>query len=116
MHVNSWKFVGFAAFRRHVVGLALIPASVLLTAGLTADAAQPHEDPEASDYSLAIADWRAEREEELKGPEGWLNLAGLYWLEPGATSMGTAPDNDIVLAGLPAAPYLGELCMGERDR
>ncbi|MYA30447.1 MAG: DUF1684 domain-containing protein [Gammaproteobacteria bacterium] len=70
-------------------------------------APQPAESPGAADYVQSIADWRAEREEELKGPDGWLNLAGLYWLEPGATSMGAAPDNDIVLSGLPAAPYLG---------
>ena len=53
------------------------------------------------------SDWLPEREEELKGPDGWLNLAGLYWLEPGATRMGSAPDNDIVLSDLPGAPYLG---------
>ena len=103
MHVESWKLVRLTAFGRCVVGLALLAASLLLSAG----AADSPEAQEASDYSLAIADWRAEREEELKGPEGWLNLAGLYWLEPGATSMGSAPDNDIVLADLPAAPYLG---------
>ena len=70
-------------------------------------APQPAESPGAADYVQSIADWRAEREEELKGPDGWLNLAGLYWLEPGATSMGAAPDNDIVLSDLPAAPYVG---------
>ncbi|MYD00823.1 MAG: DUF1684 domain-containing protein [Gammaproteobacteria bacterium] len=70
-------------------------------------AAGPAESSGASDYSRSIAEWRAEREEELKGPDGWLNLAGLYWLEPGVTRMGAAPDNDIVLSDLPAAPYLG---------
>ena len=75
---------------------------------VAAAAPQPAESPGAADYVQSIADWRAEREEELKGPAGWLNLAGLYWLEPGATSMGSAPDNDIVLSDLPAAPYLGD--------
>ena len=70
-------------------------------------AAGPAEPTGASDYPRSIVDWRAEREEELKGPDGWLNLAGLYWLDPGVTRMGAAPDNDIVLADLPAAPYLG---------
>ena len=62
----------------------------------------------ASEYARSIAEYRAEREEELKGPDGWLNLAGLYWLDSGITSMGSAPGNDIVLADLPAAPTLGE--------
>lgn len=104
MHTKSWKYIWLAAFGRCVVGFALLAACLLATAG----AANPPDAPEASDYSLAIAEWRAEREEELKGPDGWLNLAGLYWLEPGATRMGSAHDNDIVLADLPAAPYLGE--------
>lgn len=103
MHANSWKFVGLAAFGRCVGGLALFVACFLPAAGV----AESSEVQEASDYSLAIAEWRAEREEELKGPDGWLNLAGLYWLKPGATRMGSAPDNDIVLSDLPAAPYLG---------
>lgn len=71
-------------------------------------APEPAESPGVADYVQSVAEWRAEREEELKAPEGWLNLAGLYWLDPGATSMGSAPDNDIVLYDLPAAPYLGD--------
>jgi len=88
---------------RYSLGTLLFSAW-LLTAGA---AAGPAESSGASDYPRSIAEWRAEREEELKGPDGWLNLAGLYWLEPGATRMGAAPDNDIVLADLPAAPNLG---------
>jgi len=85
------------------------PCTLLFTAGLLlAGAASGRvEANEDSQYARSIAEWRAEREEELKGPDGWLNLAGLYWLEPGATRMGAAPDNDIVLADLPAAPNLG---------
>ena len=67
--------------------------------------------PGAPDYARSIAEWRGEREEELKGPDGWLNLAGLYWFDPGTTSMGSAPDNDIVLKDLPAAPRLGEFLL-----
>ena len=90
--------------KQFVLG-ALLSSAWMMVAGA---APEPAGSPGAENYVQSIADWRAEREEELKGPEGWLNLAGLYWLEPGATSMGTAPDNDIVLAGLPTAPYLGD--------
>ena len=103
MHVKSWKFVRLAAFGRCVVGPALLAACFLPEAG----AADQREVAEMSDYSLAIAEWRAQREAELKAPDGWLNLAGLHWLDPGATRMGSAPDNDIVLPDLSAAPYLG---------
>ena len=71
--------------------------------------------PEASDYALEIAEWRVEREAELKGPDGWLNLAGLHWLAEGNNSMGSAPSNDIVLADLPAAPRLGEFLVEGED-
>ena len=43
----------------------------------------------------------------MKGPNGWLNLAGLHWLQAGATSMGSAPDNNIKLAEEQAPPKLG---------
>ena len=90
-----------------VAGTALIAACFSL-AVVAADRVQG---PEASDYERSIAEWRVEREAELKGPDGWLNLAGLYWFDPGTTSMGSAPGNDIVLADLPAAPRLGEFLL-----
>jgi uncharacterized protein (DUF1684 family) len=44
---------------------------------------------------------RERRETGLKRPNGWLTLVGLHWLEPGENSVGSADDNDIVLAGGP---------------
>lgn len=48
--------------------------------------------------------WRAERERLLRGPppDGWLSLVAGYWLAPKATSMGSAPDNQIILPAAPA--------------
>ena len=34
-------------------------------------------------YVAEIKKWQADRMERLKSREGWLNLAGLYWLEEG---------------------------------
>ena len=91
---------------------ALFSSVGLLLAGAASGQAAA---PEDSDYALEIAEWRAERETELKGPDGWLNLAGLYWLDEGKNSMGSAPGNDIVLADLPAAPRLGEFLVQGED-
>lgn len=43
-----------------------------------------------------INTWHSKRLEEVKAPNGWLNLIGLYWLEPGVNTFGTGVDNDIV--------------------
>lgn len=34
-------------------------------------------------YQREILDWRAEREADLRKPNGWLSLVGLHWLSPG---------------------------------
>jgi len=38
----------------------------------------------------------------LTAPDGWLTLVGLHFLQPGANTVGRAPDNQIVLTGGPA--------------
>jgi len=52
-------------------------------------------DPDAERAN--VEQWRAARVAELKADDGWLNLVGLYWLEPGANSFGRAPANRLVL-------------------
>lgn len=59
-------------------------------------------------YEAEIMDWRAARLESLKAPNGYLNLAGLYWLTEGTSRFGSAADNDIVFPAY-AAPYIGQL-------
>ncbi len=49
-----------------------------------------------------IAGWRAERLAALTKPDGWLTLIGLHFLKEGANRVGSAKDNDIVLAAGPA--------------
>jgi len=51
----------------------------------------------ASNYSADIADWRAKREASLKAEDGWLSLAGLFWLHEGANPFGQDPGGEIVL-------------------
>jgi hypothetical protein len=60
----------------------------------------PQVDPVA--YQKEIDDWRAGRLDRVAGPTGWTTLVGLYWLKPGANGFGSAADNALQLAGLPA--------------
>lgn len=54
------------------------------------------------DFLQDIERWHAARIARLTAPDGWLSLSGLAWLQPGANRVGSAPDNDIVLATAPA--------------
>jgi uncharacterized protein (DUF1684 family)/dienelactone hydrolase len=44
-----------------------------------------------------IADWQKRRAVRLTADDGWLTVAGLFWLEPGLNRMGAAEDNAIRL-------------------
>ena len=41
-------------------------------------------------YRAEIEQWRRTREAGLKSPDGWLSLAGLFWLHEGANRFGLA--------------------------
>jgi uncharacterized protein len=47
--------------------------------------------------------WRSDRTAALLASDGWFSLVGLDWLRPGKTTVGTAKDNTIQLAGEAAA-------------
>jgi len=56
-------------------------------------------------YEASIARWRAGREAALKADDGWLAVAGLFWLKEGDNTAGAAAGNDVALpaeAGVPA--------------
>jgi uncharacterized protein len=55
-----------------------------------------------ADYTRSIEDWRKERVAKLTTPDGWLTLIGLHFLKDGANTVGSAKDNDVVLAQGPA--------------
>ena len=45
-------------------------------------------------YEQSVNDWHKFRIEELKKPNGWLNLEGLFWLHKGKNSFGRAEGSD----------------------
>lgn len=58
-------------------------------------------------YLQEIERWHAWRIARLTAPNGWLSLVGLDWLKSGVNRIGSAADNDIVLAKAPA--HLGTI-------
>jgi uncharacterized protein len=56
----------------------------------------------AGSYRGETEKWRAEYEARLRTPEGWLSVAGLFWLHEGDNAVGSDPHADVVLpAGTP---------------
>ncbi|MCB0116206.1 MAG: DUF1684 domain-containing protein [Caldilineaceae bacterium] len=62
-------------------------------------------------YAAALEEWRTQRIAELRRPDGWLSLAGLFWLSAGRSSFGSAPDNDIIFPADKAAPVIGDFVL-----
>ena len=56
----------------------------------------------ASAYQSEIARWQSERITKLTAPDGWLSLAGLFWLHEGDNPFGKDPNGGIVLPDGPA--------------
>jgi len=81
-----------------------------VAAGGCLGACDSGEYPDPVAYEAEIREWRAGRLERLKGPTGYLNLVGLYWLAAETTTFGSAADNDISLPAA-AAPHIGKLQM-----
>jgi len=67
----------------------------------------------ASAFQSEIAEWHARREAALKAEDGWLSLAGLFWLHEGANRFGKDAGNDIVLPDGPAHAGVFELHGGK---
>ncbi len=54
-------------------------------------------------YVTEIEAYRAEKEKALRAEDGWLTVVGLPWLAEGRSTIGSAPDSDVVLpASAPA--------------
>jgi len=58
-------------------------------------------------YVAGIDRWHAARQARLQQEDGWLALAGLFWLEEGENTFGCAPDNKLVFPAGKITPYAG---------
>jgi uncharacterized protein (DUF1684 family) len=89
-----------------------VRCSILLAVllGLTAcSEAPPPVDPA---YAAEIEEWRGGRLERLTSDDGWLTLTGLYWLETGENTFGSADDNTVVLPDKSIPEGAGRLVLG----
>jgi uncharacterized protein (DUF1684 family) len=94
---------GAASQVKLISGVLVIGAVALLVSCGGSD-----EPFDLAQYEADNVQWRAERLERLRGPTGYLNLAGLYWLEEGAVAIGSSESNDIVFPAT-AAAHVGDL-------
>lgn len=69
---------------------------MLCTALFACTSKQEMNPEEVLAYEAEINAWHARRIEDVKAPNGWINLIGLHWLNPGINSFGRGETNDIV--------------------
>ena len=60
-------------------------------------------------YLKELAQWRAEKEPELRDEDGWLALVGLFDLREGRNLFGSDPTNAIVLPEGTCPPFAGDI-------
>jgi len=78
----------------------LVMTITLLASGMALPAAGPA-------YRAEIEKWRQQREARLEAEDGWLAVAGLFWLDEGVNLFGSGPGNSIVLPAGAAPPVAG---------
>jgi uncharacterized protein (DUF1684 family) len=59
------------------------------------------------DYERQIQIWREQMDASLRADNGWLALAGLFWLHEGANTIGTHPSSEVVLPANSAPEQAG---------
>jgi uncharacterized protein len=81
----------------------LIAIAILAVAILGATSSAP------ANYFESIREWQKQRDAALRSQDGWLTLAGLFWLKPGDHTIGSADSNDFVLPKGSAPAHVGRL-------
>ncbi|HAO47941.1 MAG TPA: hypothetical protein DCR35_00745 [Runella sp.] len=62
-------------------------------------------------HEAEIKSWHQKRIENLKAEEGWLNLAGLFWLKEGENTIGGNEKNSIVFPAEHSDAFLGKIIL-----
>jgi uncharacterized protein len=67
-----------------------------------------HNKVDIEEYRKELEQWHSERITNLKARSGWLNLAGLYWLQAGINTFGSDSSNAIVFPDK-APAFIGKM-------
>jgi len=97
---------------RLVLAAAITAATGMAVAAPSTQPATKTAQPAADSRAAIVQDilqWRQQRVEHLRKPDGWLSLVGLHWIEPGVHQVGKAASNDVQLRTGPAK--LGTLAL-----
>lgn len=79
--------------------------ALLIVIGCTPS--KPLTPEEIKAHQTEVEAWHAERIANLKAPNGWLNLVGLHWLEPGMNTFGSDSSNALVFPQGKIASHAG---------
>ncbi len=90
--------------------LALLTGFTLISAG---GCAKSSEAPVGNSYAKEIKEFRDLRLQRLKARDGWLSLAGLFWLEEGENTFGGSEEADFVLEKKNLPPVIGTFILGD---
>jgi uncharacterized protein (DUF1684 family) len=71
---------------------------------------------DAAAHRREVEAWQKTRDARLRADGGWLTLAGLFWLKPGANQFGADARSDIVLPGPSAPAHAGVLVLDPQGR
>ena len=85
---------------------AAVAAGLLLLAGCRPAQQAPQS---TARYDESVRAWQRHRDAGLRSPDGWLTLAGLFWLKPGDNTIGSAATNEFVLPQGAAPGKVGRL-------
>jgi uncharacterized protein (DUF1684 family) len=88
--------------------------SLLIMILLTFTACNQNGDGPDDAYLKEISKWKEKRLASLKSENGWLNLAGLFWLEEGINTIGSDSSNSIIFPEK-APPRLGKYMLHNRQ-
>jgi uncharacterized protein (DUF1684 family) len=92
------------------MGKILMKKSLVISCWLLVAACSTKPQPTAEQieaHQKEVQSWFSERITELKDHNGWLNIAGLYWLKEGMNSFGSDEGNDLVFPAGKIDPKAG---------
>ncbi|UCH95708.1 MAG: DUF1684 domain-containing protein [Candidatus Aminicenantes bacterium] len=88
-------------------GLLIVMTIFALAAGCKTGSQPGEVDTGDTGYAAKIKAWQQKRLQGLKEKDGWLSLAGLFWLKEGKNTFGSDKDNDLVIEEVKAPAHMG---------